>query len=143
MGKRYSREEIEQIQALIAEGYTDREISMRLDRTEDGIRNIRHRMKLQAETKKSLKSLVDEERTLTKKMSNLRIEISSLQARMKDVSKALSMEEQALNSKLESALRRLKDQKPELFSISVEEQLGKIAGLLGGAFIRWLFEGDG
>ena len=143
MGKRYSREEIDQIQVLTGEGLTAAEIAMRLDRTEDGIRNIRHRMKLQAETKESLKSLVYEEKALSKKMSNLRIEVSSLQARRKDISKVLSMEEQALNSKLESALCRLKDQKPELFSISVEEQLGKIAGLLGGAFIKWLFEGDG
>jgi predicted nuclease with TOPRIM domain len=142
VGKRYSREEIDQIQALVTEGYTDREIAERLSRTADGIRNIRHRMKLQAETRESLKSLVYEERALSEKMNDLRIEVSSLQARRKDVSKVLSLEEQALNSRLESALRRLKDQKPELFSISVEEQLGKIAGLLGGAFIKWLIEGD-
>jgi predicted nuclease with TOPRIM domain len=119
VGKQYSREEIDQIQALVAEGCA------------------------RAQTKESLKSLVYEERALSERISNLRIEVSSLQARRKDVSKVLSMEEQALNSKLESALCRLKDHKPELFSISVEEQLGKIAGLLGRVFSKWLFEGEG
>jgi len=34
----------------------------------------------------------------------------------------------------------MKDQKPELFYTSTEEQLAKIAGLLTVAFIKWLTE---
>jgi hypothetical protein len=50
----------------------------------------------------------------------------------------LRVQEQILNKRLQTALTRLKDIKPELFHITAEEQLGKLAGELTGAFIKWL-----
>jgi hypothetical protein len=49
------------------------------------------------------------------------------------------MEEQTLNLKLRQALQRLKYQKPELFHISGEEQLGKLIGELTESFLKWIF----
>ena len=46
VGKRYTKEEISQIQALSQEGYTIREIAEILGMSEAGIRNIRHRKKI-------------------------------------------------------------------------------------------------
>jgi DNA-binding NarL/FixJ family response regulator len=43
LGRRYTHEEVQQIQALIDEGLTNRQIATRLGRSEAGIRNIRHR----------------------------------------------------------------------------------------------------
>jgi len=75
---------------------------------------------------------------LNKKVQGLRWELSSLQTRKEQVSKALHIEKQALNQRLYKALTRLKDQKPELFHISVEEQIAKITVQLAGSFLRWL-----
>ena len=140
MGKRYTREEIEQIQALTTEGLTDHEIAERLGRTENAIRNVRHRINLQTETRQSLKSLQRERATLNDKVAKLRRETRILQARREDVSNALRIEEEALYQKLQAALRKMKDHRPELFYTSVEEQIGKIAGLLTEVFVNWLFK---
>ena len=74
MGKRYSKEEINQIQILTEEGLTSNEIATQLERPEAGIRNIRYRLNLKRETKESLQSLTKERKALAKKVSNLRIE---------------------------------------------------------------------
>ena len=57
MGKRYTQEEIDQIQALTNEGLKDGQIAVKLDRSENGVRNIRYRMNLKANTKESLQQL--------------------------------------------------------------------------------------
>ena len=138
MGKRYTQEEIDQIQVLTNEGLTDGQIATRLNRSENAIRNLRHRTKLKAETRESIESLKRERRTLNKKVQDLRWELSSLQTRKEQVSKALHIEKQALNQKLYTALRRMKDHKPELFHITVEDQIAKITVQLAGSFLRWL-----
>ena len=102
-------------------------------------RNLRHRTKMKAETKESLESLKHEKRTLNQKIQDLRQELSSFHTRKKEVSKVLHIEEQALYQKLFNALQRMKDQKPELFYITAEEQIVKIAAQLVGPFLRWLF----
>jgi DNA-binding NarL/FixJ family response regulator len=48
------KEEIAQIELLVKEGSSNKDIAERLERTIDGIRNIRHRMNLKSETKKSI-----------------------------------------------------------------------------------------
>jgi transposase len=52
LDKRYSKEEIVQIESSTQEGYSNKDISERLERTIDGIRNMRHRLNLKSETKK-------------------------------------------------------------------------------------------
>jgi len=89
VGKRYTREEINQIQALYNEGSTDRDIAARLGRSEPGIRNIRHRMKIKSDTKDPLKALQRNRAILNKQVSELKRELRTLQARKEDVSKAL------------------------------------------------------
>ena len=138
MGKRYTKQEIGQIQALTEQGLTIKQIAEALGRPKAGIRNIRHRTKLKAETRESIESLKHERRTLNDKVQELRWELSTLQTRKEQVSKALNIEEQALYQKLYNALNQMKDQKPELFHISVEEQIAKITVQLAGSFLKWL-----
>lgn len=140
MGKRYTKEEISQIQALVEEGFTDKEIAEKLNRTENAIRNIGNRIRLKTQTKESIESLIHEQRTLNKKVQELKLELSSLQTRKEQVSKALQIKKQFLNQRLHNALTKLKDQKPELFYITAEEQLAKLAVQLTGSFLRWLIE---
>ena len=146
MGRRYSKEDLEQIKALVNEGLTNMEISNKLGRSEAGIRNIRYRLKLEADTRETLQSLLQEKDMLSKEIaslnrtrSTLSSEISSQQGRREKISGLLSLDEDALNDRLIKALTRLKDQKPELFYISGEEQIGKLAGQLTVTFIKWLF----
>jgi hypothetical protein len=42
--------------------------------------------------------------------------------------------------KIETELTQLKDRKPELFQITGEEQLAKLATQLATSIIRWLIE---
>lgn len=139
MGKRYTKEEINQIQALTNDGLTDGQIAIRLNRTENAIRNLRHRTKLKTETRESIESLKREGRNLNQEVQELRRKLSSLQTRKQQVSKALHTVEQALYQKLYTVLQKMKDQKPELFYITAEEQIAKITVQLAGPFLRWLF----
>ena len=140
MGKRYTKEEISQIQALTNEGLTDGEIAAKLGRSENGITNIRYRMNLKADTKESLEQLGKNKTILSKDVNRLRWELLSLQSRKEELSKVLQTDEIALNARLQTALGRLKDVRPELFRITVEEQLVKIAAELTVSFLRYLFE---
>jgi predicted transcriptional regulator len=140
MGKRYTREEISQIQALTEEGMTSQEIASQLGRPEAGIRNIRYRLKLKVNQKESLKQLSNDRRLLSEKVNHLRWEIHSLNTKKKDIEKALQTDEATLNTRLQTALRKLKDTRPDLFQITFEEQLGKLAAELTGSFIRYLIE---
>ena len=140
MGKRYTKEEINQIQALTIEGHTIQEIASRLGRPEAGIRNIRHRMKLKTKTRQSLETMRQDQKTLTGKVARLRRDIRTLDQRRQTVQQVLNIEEQALDTKLQTALYKLKDRKPELFNITLEEQVAKMAVELAGSFIRYLIE---
>ena len=138
MGRRYTPEEIQQIQALIDEGLTNRQIAARINRSEAGIRNIRHRTKLKADTTKTLQTLLQREKELKAQTSRLQREVDTLTTRRNEIQSALRIDEQALNQRLQTTLIKLKDNKPELFHISIEEQLGKLAGELTGTFLKWL-----
>jgi hypothetical protein len=138
VGKRYTKEEISQIQTLTIEGLTSNEIASQLGRPEAGIRNIRYRMNLKRDTKESLQSLTKERKTLRKKVYDLRRETTSLQAKKQDISKALTIEQQALETKLESTLRKLTHEKPELFEITEREQIAMLTGQVIGSIIKHL-----
>ena len=138
MGKRYTKEEISRIKALTEEGLTSQEIASQLGRPEAGIRNIRYRMNLKRDTKESLQSLTKKRRILWKQVSDLRIETSSLQTKKQDISKALTIQQQTLETKLESTLRKLKHEKPELFEITEREQIISLTGQFIGSYIRYL-----
>ena len=60
--------------------------------------------------------------------------------RRDQVRQTLQIEETKLNRRLETALIRLKDQKPELFKITEQEQINKLTGELATSVIRWLLE---
>jgi hypothetical protein len=138
LGRRYTPEEIQRIQALIDESLTNREIATRLDRSEAGIRNIRHRTQLKTKKKRSLETLRQDEVTLTGQVTQLRRYIQKLETRRKTIQQALNTEEQALDTKLQRALSKMKDEKPELFNITFEEQIAKIAVELTGTFLKWI-----
>ena len=138
MGKRYTKEEISQIQALSQEGRTIQEIADMLGRPEAGIRNIRHRKNLKTKTQRSLETLRQNEKNLTWRVHRLRRDIQTLETRRKTVQQALNTEEQALDTKLQRALYKMRDEKPGLFNVTLEDQIVKMAAELSVNLLRWL-----
>ncbi|MFC1803848.1 hypothetical protein ACFL0D_07790 [Thermoproteota archaeon] len=138
MGKRYTEQEISQIQALTNEGITDIEIAQRLGRTEDSIRNIRHRNKLRAQIKDSIETLRDTRKRLSRKIAKQQQDMTALQKRKQDVSQALQQDEIIFNIKLEEALRKMKHRTPELFYLTGQEQLIQLTAQIAGPFLKWL-----
>ncbi len=138
MGKRYTKQEISQIQTLTREGHTIKQIAKTLGRPEAGIRNIRHRNKLKTKTKKTLETLRHDERILTRRVTKLNMDIRTLTRKKQDLQKALNTDEQTLDSKLQRALYKMRDQKPELFNITLEDQIVKMAAELSLNLLRWL-----
>jgi DNA-directed RNA polymerase specialized sigma24 family protein len=134
------QEEISQIQVLTEEGLTSNEIATQLGRPEAGIRNIRYRMKMKTDRKESLKQLGEDEIKLSKNVTHLRLNLQTLQSRKRDIEKALQTDEATLNTRIQTALRKLKDTRPDLYQITIEEQIGKLAVELTGSFIRYLLE---
>ena len=140
MGKRYTQDEINRIQALTEEGLTINEIATQLDRPEAGIRNMRYRLKMKVDRKASLKQLNSDRTSLNEKVNRLKWDLQLLQSRKKNIQKALDIDEATLNTRLQIALRKLKDTRPDLFQITIEEQIVKIGVELTGFFIRSLLE---
>ena len=145
MGKRFTGAEIEQIKTHVSEGLTNREIAQKLSRTEPAVRNIRYREDIKASTKNQLPLLIRDRDRLTQEIAqltqrkNLLSEnISGLQVRRGDLSKALQFDESALQARLSKALPELKQKRPELFYISGEEQLAKITENILSALFRYL-----
>ena len=141
MPKRYSQEEIKQIQNLVAQRFSNRDIAKRLGRAEAGIRNMRHRLKLKTNTQHQLQSLLQEKTKLEEEMQELRrsqaeetMQLSSLQNKRKETRAYLELDRLTLQQKLETALIELKNKKPELFYITGTEQIEKLAT----HFIQWL-----
>jgi len=109
----------------------NREIAERLGRTEAAIRNIRYRENLKTTTKEKLPALTRERGRLqwdigqlTQRHNLLSGEISSLQARNEQISKALQLGEDTLKTRIASTLTELKQQKPELFFFPKGERHG-------------------
>jgi len=125
VGKRYTKDEFGLIQALNIEGFTDREIAVKLGRTEDSIRNMRFRYKLKTKTKTSLETLRNEKINLQTEVVKLKRDVTSIQLRKQVITKALQTDETTLNNRIKTTLREMKYRKPELFHITGEEQPSK------------------
>lgn len=133
---------MDQIKALANEGHADREIATKLGRTEDGERNIRHRMKIKNTTKTTIHSLKDEKDKLKETVTALRWDVKALRDREEKLLQANRIENEALSRRLQTILQRLKYEKPKLFHVSGEEQLARIAGQLAGPLLKWLISGN-
>jgi IS30 family transposase len=141
MGYRYTRDEISQVERLVSQGLTSREIAKRLSRSEAGIRNIRYRKKLIAETVEDIKSLQKEKKRLEDQIEGLdqtialRSEyIKSLEDKKEHHEKILLSKEESMRKMIEDKLMALKLEKPELFYITEAEQIVK----LGATIVSWL-----
>jgi len=141
-GKRYSKNEISQIQALVNGGLSNREIAVKLGRSEAGIRNLRYRMGLKSKAENEVKMLFE-------KRDNLRAEVSELERKKSELSRIvedlnrkkqtaeiiLKLDEVSLRANLVNALNKLRIERPDLFVLSPQEQNLYLLGL----FLKAIF----
>ncbi|MCJ7761150.1 hypothetical protein MUP59_08450 [Candidatus Bathyarchaeota archaeon] len=142
MGYRYSNEEIGQVESLVSQRLTSREIAARLNRSEPGIRNIRYRRKLTTRTEENIKSLQasrkEAEAKIDELIGEIKIrsnELKSLEEKKKQYEETLFSDEESIRKKIEDRLDHLKLEKPELFYITDAEQIAK----LGALIVKWIF----
>jgi len=98
LGTRYRPEEIEEIQILAEQGYSNQQIADKLGRTQAAIRNIRHRNKIKTQTQNTIETLTNQKTTLNKTTQKLQTQITYLQSRHRQVKKALQLDEETLQN---------------------------------------------
>ena len=140
MGKRYTEEEKSHIQELADQGHTDESIAQQLGRSTNAVRNYRHRTNIKTKQTKTIQQLNQENHDLTRQTQEILKQLRQLEAKRDKVRQALQIEETALNKRIETALNRLRDKKPELFTITLQDQVNKLTVELASSFIQWLIE---
>ena len=135
MGNRYSKEEMDQIQSLVAEGLTSREIASKLGRHEAGIRNIRYRLNLTRRVEDNITSLNKQQKDLQSKITELEKtiehitnEIEVLEEKKERYESLLNSDKESIKKMMEDNFIELKIENPELFSITGEEQIAIFVG---------------
>lgn len=135
--KRYNKEELSLIKSLIEQGLSNKEIALRLRRSEAGVRNLRYRIGL-------VKKAEDEVEALFKRRDELRSEVEGLseqrEALIKDLSKLndekdklesiINADKIQLQNTIANILSTLKVMRPDLFILSPKEQAIVLLGLI-------------
>jgi transposase len=121
-GRRTTKEELAQLEALTGEGLTTREIAQRLGRSAAAIRNLRYKKHLIGRTEDEIKVLLQQRDELTSTVRVLQEEVGKLEAR-------LQQDKSYMRHAIAEILIKLKAEKPELFStwwLSSSEQISKL-----------------
>ena len=133
MGNRYSNAELVRTDALVNEGLTNREIAERLGRSEAGIRNLRYRKGLVRKAEDETKILFQKRNELRQSAFSLETKQRELQKRVQDLEDKKENVEQFLRLNkvhieylLTEALKMLKVERPDLFTLSGPEQFAML-----------------
>lgn len=129
-GKRTSKEELQQIEALANEGVTTREIAERLGRSPAAIRNLRYKKHLAARAKGETELLFQQRdelssavRALQTQKASLASEISGLKKDKEKLEGIIYSDKILLQQTLSQALTILKQQRPDLVTLSTADQV--------------------
>ena len=133
-GKRISEEELQQIEVLVDEGLTNREIAQKLGRSEAGIRNLRYRKKLVTKAEDESKVLFQQRDQLRNAVWNLQgqknfltQEITGLRKEKDKLEASINTDKTLLQGVLAQALVNLKQQRPDLFILTGQDQIVSLA----------------
>jgi hypothetical protein len=140
LGKRYTEEEKHLIQELSHQGHTDETIAQQIGRSTNAIRNIRHRNNIKTRETQTIQKLRQTKQKLQQQIQQIEHIIRKLEKRRNQTHQALRTEETQLIKKLETQLTRLKHRKPELFTITAQEQINKLTLELATTIFKWLIE---
>ena len=135
-GRRTSKEELQQIEVLVDEGLTNREISEKLGRSEAGIRNLRYRNSLVSKAENESKVLFQQRDQLRNAVWNLQgqknllsQEITGLRKEKDKLEALINTDKILLQQVLAQALVNLKQQRPDLFYLTDQDQMISLARL--------------
>jgi IS30 family transposase len=148
-GRRTTKAELAQLEALTREGLTVREIAEKLGRSPAAIRNLRYKkhlvVKLQDENKalfqqkeylrNELKTLEERKTTLARVVAGLESEKQTLENEKQKLEKIIPSYRLQLQLTLRQALIDLKQQNPDLFTLTGEEQLARLIGTILGKIL--------
>ena len=142
-GRRTTKRELEQIEALTKEGLTTREIALKLNRSEAAIINLRYKKRLGARLQdenailqKQKLELTNGIKTLQNQKPSLVYELNSLNNKKQTLEAAIKTDKILLEQTLTKALINLKLQKPELFYMTGAEQIASIVSLIVKSFLK-------
>ena len=142
-GRRTTKEELQQIEVLVDEGLTNREIAERLGRSEDGIRNIRFRKGLVTAAEDESKVLFQRRDELKRIVVNLNgqktslmIEVNRLKNEKERLEASINTNKSELQRVLAQALINLKQQRPDLFVLTGNDQIVSLVRLFLGLITK-------
>lgn len=129
-GRRISKEELQQIEVLVDEGVTNREISEKLGRSEAGIRNLRYRNRLLNKAEYESKVLFQRKDQLKDVVWTLQgqkilmvTEVAGLKKEKEKLEALINTDKTLLQGVLAQALTNLKLQRPDLFYMTGQDQM--------------------
>ncbi|MGA2309539.1 MAG: hypothetical protein ABSG57_08330 [Candidatus Bathyarchaeia archaeon] len=129
-GRRTTKEELAQLETFTKEGLTARDIAQKLDRSPAAIRNLRYKKQLVIRVQDETKALFQQRDELNKIVNNLHREKTALDSETDILKKEktklegiIAWDRLLLEGTLSDALVNLKQQRPDLFTISNQEQI--------------------
>ena len=140
MGKRYTDDELSLIQELTQQGHTDETIAQQLNRSTNAIRNIRHRINIKTRETETIQQLEETKLILQHKTKQLENDLKHSQRRKSLLKQAAETDNELLQRRIHSELLDLRKRKPELFTVTVQDQLNMLTAELATSIIRWLIE---
>jgi hypothetical protein len=140
-GRRTTKDELAQLEALTKEGLTARDIAQKLDRFPAAIRNLRYKKHLVIWTRDETRALFQQRDELSNIVKGLQgqkavlgYELNCLRAEKERLEAAILTNRALLQETLAQKLMVLKIQRPDLFTISNQEQIAKLVG----EFLKWI-----
>ena len=132
-GRRTTKEEITQLEALTKEGLTCREIAQRLDRSPAAIRNLRYKKGLVKKTEDETRFLFRQRDELSKVVRNLQAtkttlayQVDGLEKEKEKLEAFINVDKLLLQQTLSQALSSLKQQRPDLFTLTQQDQMASL-----------------
>lgn len=133
------QEELMQLEAMTEEGLITREIAQRLGRSEAGIRNLRYRKRLVKKTENETKVLFQQRDELQNSVKALQgqktilaQEVTGPKKEREKLEATINVDKTQLYGVLAQALTNLKQQRPDLFNLTGQDQIVSLARLLLG-----------
>jgi IS30 family transposase len=132
-GRRTTKDELAQLEALTKEGLTARDIAQKLDRSPAAIRNLRYKKQLIIKAQDETKALFQQRddlrnalKTLQGQKTALVYEIDILKKEKQKLEGIITLDKLLLEQTLAQALVNLKLQRPDLFTLSGPEQIAML-----------------
>ena len=128
-----------QLEAMTEEGLTIKEIAQKLGRSEAGIRNLRYRKRLVKRTESDTKVLFQQRDELQNSVNALQgqktilaQDVAGLKKESEKLEATINVDKFLLQEVLAQALTNLKQQRPDLFTLTGQDQIVSLTRLFLG-----------